>query len=215
MTAKKTFFNSDSVPQSINLECCDIRLVYTVCNLLSLLIPVSLSSSGSQPPVVVYIYSYLEVRWISAVRHYLSEDVNKQLLCAFVLARSDYCKSLLLSKQNNDVRHIFRASTSALFPSFHWLPIEDRIEYKLSFLCSLIKPHLPFRPLPAHYFPAAPLFCRHRRRDEHTTPSSAQSPLVSAHSLEPNLSVCPPCCLCHTQRARPRTCKLYFTRIVV
>ena len=38
---------------------------------------------------------YLELRRISAIRHYLSEDVTKKLLCAFVLSRLDYCNSLL------------------------------------------------------------------------------------------------------------------------
>ena len=92
---------------------------------------------------------YPKLHWISAVCHYLSEDVTKKLLCAFVLSRLDYCNSLLagcpkrlLSKlpkvQNNAARLIFRTTRSAhltpMLHSFHWLPIEQSIEYKLSLL---------------------------------------------------------------------------------
>ena len=159
-------------------------------------------SSGCR--IYIYIWNFVG-----------SEDVHKQLLCAFVLARSDYCNPLFLSKQNNAVRHIFRASTSAhvtpMFPCFHWLLIEDRIEYKLSFLCSLIKSHLPFRPsLPAHYFPAAPLFCRHRRV-QHTTPGSAKKVRWSALILLPgSLNVCPSCCLCHRENSNSNSKTLFY-----
>ena len=89
---------------------------------------------------------YLELRRISAIRHYLSEDVTNKLLRAFVLSRVDYCNSLLagcpkylLSKlqkvQNNAARLIFRTTRSAhitpMLHSLHWLPIEQKIEYKL------------------------------------------------------------------------------------
>ena len=81
---------------------------------------------------------------------------QKKLLCAFILSRLDYCNSLLagcpkylLSKlqkvQNNAARLIFRTTRSAhvipMLHSFHWLPIEQRIEYKLSLLCFKIISH--------------------------------------------------------------------------
>ena len=93
---------------------------------------------------------YLELCWMSAIRHYLFEDVTKKLLCAFVLLRLDYynsllvgCPKYLLSKlqkvQNNAARLIFRTTRSAhvipVIHSLHWLPIEQRIEYNLSLLC--------------------------------------------------------------------------------
>ena len=92
----------------------------------------------------------------SAIRHYLSEDVTKKLLCPFVLSRLDYCNSFLsgcpkylyseLQKvQTNAARLIFRTTRSAHvtpMPHFlHWLPIEQRIEYKLSLLCFKIISH--------------------------------------------------------------------------
>ena len=72
------------------------------------------------------------------------------MLCAFVLPRLDYCNSLLagcpkyfLSKlqkvQNNTARLFFRTTRSAhvtpMLQCLQWLPIEQRIEYKLSLLC--------------------------------------------------------------------------------
>ena len=146
LTASKTILNSDSVPQSLNLEGSDIKLANTVRNLGVCLDP----TLSFQQQVSVYRTYYLELRWISAIRHYLSEDITKELLCAFVLSRLDYCKPLLagcpkylLSKlqkvRNNTARLIFRTSRSAhvipMFHSLHWLPIEQRIEYLLSLLC--------------------------------------------------------------------------------
>ena len=115
---------------------------------------------------------------ISAIRHYLSEVVTKKLLCAFVLSRLDHWKSLLagcpkylLSKlpkvQNNAARLIYKKSRSAhvilMFHSLHWLPIEQRIEYKLSLLCfkkKIHRAHIYLSEL-LHFFPAVPLFCRY------------------------------------------------------
>ena len=71
------------------------------------------------------------------------------MLCAFVLSRLNYCHSPLsgcpkyiLSKlqkvQNSAARLIFRTTISAhvthILHSLHWLPIGQRIEYKLSLL---------------------------------------------------------------------------------
>ncbi len=153
LIATKTVLNSDSVPQSINLEGSDIKFANTVRNLGVCLDP---TLSFQQQISSVCRICYLELRRISAIRHYLSEDVTKKLLCAFVLSRLDYCNSLLagcpkylLSKlqkvQNNAARLIFRTTRSAhvtpMLHSLHWLPIEQRIEYKLSLLCFKIISH--------------------------------------------------------------------------
>ena len=74
----------------------------------------------------------------------------QRLVSAFVFSRLDYwnsllfgCPQYLLNKlqkvQNNAPRLVLRVSkTDHIFPhlaSFHWLPIDSRIQYKLSALC--------------------------------------------------------------------------------
>ena len=88
LIAIKTVLNSDSVPLSINQEGSDIKFANTVRNLGVCLDPTL--SFQQQISSVCRIY-YLELPRISAIRHYLSEDVTKTLLCAFVLSRLDYC----------------------------------------------------------------------------------------------------------------------------
>ena len=124
LIATKTVLNSDSVPQSINLEGSDIKFANTVRNLGVRLDP---TLSFQQQISSICHICYLELHRISAIRHHLSEDVIKKLLCAFVLSRLDYCNSLLagcpkylLSKlqkvQNNAARLIFRTRSAHVTP---------------------------------------------------------------------------------------------------
>ena len=84
LIAPKTVLNFDSVPQSINLEGPDIKFANTVRNLGVCLDP---TLSFQQQISSVCRTCYLELRRISAIRHHLSEDVTKKLLCAFVKTR--------------------------------------------------------------------------------------------------------------------------------
>ena len=84
-----------------------------------------------------------------SIRHYLSEDATKTLICTFVLSRLDYCNALLSDSQNldrlqkvqnNAARLIYRSSkfnhVTPLLYTLHWLPIEKkRIDFKLASLC--------------------------------------------------------------------------------
>ena len=85
-----------------------------------------------------------------AIRHLVSVDSTKILVCAFVLSRLDYCNSLLsghpkhildkLQKvQNSAARLVLKARKRdhvlPLLKTLHWLPIQTRIEYKMSTLC--------------------------------------------------------------------------------
>ena len=88
LIATKTVLNSDSVPLSINQEGSDIKFANTVRNLGVCLGP---TLSFQQQISFVCRICYLEFRRISAIHHYLSEDVTKTLLCTFVLSRLDYC----------------------------------------------------------------------------------------------------------------------------
>ena len=144
------------------------------------MILLSLSKCKSPPFVIFAILKFVRLVQYATICLKMSPKI---LLCAFALSRLDYCNSLLvgcpkylLSKlqkvQNNAARLIFRTTRSdhvtPMLHSLHWLPIEQRIEYKLSLLCFKIISHqapildLPFRTSsPLHSLPAAPLFYGH------------------------------------------------------
>ena len=94
--------------------------------------------------------SYFELRKISSIRHYLSFDATKVLMCSLVLSRLDYGNALLAGSfeylldrfqkvQNNAARLICKSSkkkhVTPLLKSLHWLPVRSRIKYKLACLC--------------------------------------------------------------------------------
>ena len=83
LIATKTVLNSDSVPQSINLEGSDIKFANTVRNLGACLDP---TLSFQQEISSICRICYFELYQISAIRHYLSEDVTKKTVvcvCSF------------------------------------------------------------------------------------------------------------------------------------
>ena len=118
---------------------------------------------------------YLELRRISSIKHYLSQNALKTLVCSLVLSRLDYCNSLLggISKkltkrlqmvQNHAARLISstkrRDHISPVLKDLHWLPVDQRIVYKLlllthkclndqgpSYLSDLLKIYTPARHL--------------------------------------------------------------------
>ena len=94
--------------------------------------------------------AYLAIRQISSIRHYLSVSATKTLVCAFVLSRLDYCNALLSGSpkhcidklqnvQHSAARLVYRKNRrnhiTPLLISLHWLPVQARIDYKLSVLC--------------------------------------------------------------------------------
>ena len=94
--------------------------------------------------------AYINIRRTSNIRHYLTIDATKPLLCAFVLSKPDYCNSLLsgspkhlldkLQKvQNSAARLVFKARSQqhikSLLQKLHWLPVVSRIQYKVATLC--------------------------------------------------------------------------------
>ena len=93
---------------------------------------------------------YIDVRRISSIRHLLSIDATKTLLSAFVLPKLYYCNYLFYGSpmymlerfqklENSAAKLIFQCRKqnhiSPLLMSLHWLPINTRIEYKLSVIC--------------------------------------------------------------------------------
>jgi hypothetical protein len=94
--------------------------------------------------------AYLELRRIGTIRHILTIQATKTLVSSFVLSRLDYGNCLLagipdsllkkLQKvQNCAARLILRAprqtSSTPLLEKLHWLPVAQRIDYKIATIC--------------------------------------------------------------------------------
>ena len=116
-----------------------------------------------------------ELGRISSIRHLLSQEATITLISAFVLSRLDYCNSLLSGcpqslinqlqrVQNNAARLILklpkRDHISHHLAALHWLPVNARIQYKVSslvystlrynsplYLSDLLSPYVPARTL--------------------------------------------------------------------
>eukprot|EP00745_Piridium_sociabile_P007701 TRINITY_DN15145_c0_g1_i14.p1 TRINITY_DN15145_c0_g1~~TRINITY_DN15145_c0_g1_i14.p1 ORF type:complete len:248 (-),score=27.37 TRINITY_DN15145_c0_g1_i14:73-816(-) len=141
------YLNHPSLPPSIDLIDSSITLSSCARNLG---VTLDQTLSFQQHIANVCRVCFLELRRIASIRHLLSEDATKTLICAFVLSRLDYCNALLsgsptclISKlqkvQNHAARLIFRSSKfdhiTPLLRSLHWLPIQQRIFYKVASLC--------------------------------------------------------------------------------
>jgi len=92
---------------------------------------------------------YYQLRRLKTIRRHLGRDVTKCLVCSFILSRLDYCNSLLASLPASSLAPLQRVQNAAarlvldLKPSdhitaalreLHWLPVKQRIAYKLSIL---------------------------------------------------------------------------------
>ena len=133
-----------TLPSSVDLNGCSITISSSVRNLGVTFDP---SLSFREHVANVCRLCYLEIRRISSVRHLLSDDATKTLLCAFALSRLDYCNALLAGSpkhlieklQNHAARLVFSCSkfdhVTPLLHSLHWLPVHSRIDYKISSLC--------------------------------------------------------------------------------
>lgn len=93
---------------------------------------------------------FYELRQLRFVRHLLSSDTAKTLVHAFISSRVDYCNSLLYGTTAHVQRRlqaVMNASarlicglgrydhiTPALRDDLHWLPVPQRIEYKVALL---------------------------------------------------------------------------------
>jgi hypothetical protein len=163
---------SVSLPQSVHVGDVDISFAPSARNLGFM---ITSDMSLDKHVSTMCKSAYYELRKLSAIRHYLSTHTAVTLVCAFVLSRLDYCNALLsgcpqylINKlqrvQNSAARLIFQARkhdhVTPLLRSLHWLPVQARIEYKLSSLCynfftghspaymsQLLSPYIPRRQL--------------------------------------------------------------------
>ena len=146
-----------SAPSSISIGNSDITLSSSARNL-----GVTFTDTLSMDKHITNICrsAYTELRKISTIRHLLSFDATKTLVCSLILSKFDYCNTLLagipqhltdkLQKvQNSACRLIFRAKKydhiQPLMQKLHWLPISSRIKHKTANICfnSFTDPHFP------------------------------------------------------------------------
>jgi hypothetical protein len=116
-----------------------------------------------------------EIRKIGSIRKYLTADATKTLVVSLVISRLDYCNILLAGLPQNlldkvqlvfnrAARLIFKASQresiSPILQSLHWLPVKQRIDYKLGVMCfNIISGTAPpyLSELVSLYTPSRPL----------------------------------------------------------
>ena len=92
---------------------------------------------------------YLKLRQISQIRQYLSQNLTAELVRVLILTKLDYVNSLLygvndslLHKlqlvQNNAARLVMRAKkrdhVTPILKHLHWLPVQQRVAYKINLL---------------------------------------------------------------------------------
>ena len=90
---------------------------------------------------------YCDIRQISKIRPFLEEKSAIQLAVSLVLSKLDYCNCLFYSMTNNNfhklqlvqnhtarvvLRAHKRSSATELLKQLHWLPVKQRVDYKIA-----------------------------------------------------------------------------------
>ena len=93
---------------------------------------------------------FFHLRRIAAIRRYLTKEACLKLVISLVFSRFDYCNSLLAGIPASSLQGLQRVQNCAarlvlrkkkadnitpLLRSLHWLPIKNRISFKLASLC--------------------------------------------------------------------------------
>ena len=90
--------------------------------------------------------AFLEIRRISAILHYLTDDATQTLVVSLVLSHIDYCNSPLAGLHQSLVGKLQRVQScvarvaphvhiTPIFIHLHWLSVRARIFYKTTRLC--------------------------------------------------------------------------------
>ena len=118
--------------------------------------------SYSDPPLAQPTKTLEEVNHptIRHTGHLLTTELAQTLACSLILSRIDYCNAVLhgapsysikqLQRVQNNAAQIVleaprRSHTSPLLRTLHWLPVQQRIEYKVALLT--FKVHSTSTPL--------------------------------------------------------------------
>ena len=89
--------------------------------------------------------AYFELKRISLIRRFLTEDATKTLVTSYILSWLDYCNCLLMGTSNSVIQPLQKIQNFAarlvhhhsipLLEKLHWLPISERIKYKVACVC--------------------------------------------------------------------------------
>ena len=94
--------------------------------------------------------AYFELKRISSIRRFLTEDAIKTLVASYILSRLDYCNCFLMGTPNSVIQPLQKIQNFAarlvllaprhphatpLLEKLHWLPISERIKYKVACMC--------------------------------------------------------------------------------
>ena len=94
--------------------------------------------------------AYFELKRISSICRFLTEDATKTLVTSYILSRLDYCNCLLMGTPNSVIQPLQKIQNFAarlvllaprhhhatpLLEKLHWLPISERIKYKVACMC--------------------------------------------------------------------------------
>ena len=119
--------------------------------------------------------AYYQIRNIGTIRKYVDQKTTQTLVHAYVTSRLDYCNSLLYGLPKHLLERLQRVQNTAarmitktrkydhitpVLKELHWLPIEERIEYKIilitfkalndlapKYISELLVPYKPSRTL--------------------------------------------------------------------
>ena len=96
------------------------------------------------------IYVNVKLRKISVIWNYVTVDVTKTFVSSLVFSRLDYCNSLLAGTIFHNISRLqtiknkaaslilkkeCRAYNLPMLYELHWLPVSERIDYKIALLC--------------------------------------------------------------------------------
>ena len=144
MIASPRLAQSMSVPQS--MEICNSTVTFSP-HVKNLGVTLDCHLSMNIQVTNICRSAYIELRRIASIRHFLTAEATKTLVCAFILSKLDYCNLLLagcpqslLSKlqmvQNSAARLISKTTRrdhiTPVLHDLHWLPVRDRISYKVA-----------------------------------------------------------------------------------
>ena len=91
-----------------------------------------------------------ELRRIGSIRKHLTRDATERLVTSCILSRLDYCNSILMGCATNVIKPLQQVQNWAarlvlgaprsdpatpLLRTLHWLPVSERIKYKVGCMC--------------------------------------------------------------------------------